>query len=117
MPDAKNYMDNANGLGERRKVRIRMYPGHDTIKLEIKEKTNDLSFKSVLPVSREHALRIIDGERKFLLGYGNAAAERACFLLRGEFLRPVVVCYEPEAFFTPFDSIRITLDVLMRTAR
>ena len=52
----------ADGIGERRKIRLRIYdPGDKNAKLELKEKTGDFQRKRSLTVSREEAEQMMEG--------------------------------------------------------
>ena len=64
----RDYAEKLMGTDPRRKVRLRVYdPSGDFALLELKQKQGDNQRKRSLPVTREEARRLIDGDADVLL--------------------------------------------------
>lgn len=114
--DDECFYDNENGVDDRRKYRIRTYPGSDEkLNFEIKEKKNGKTKKETFPITAEECAGILGG-RPVEFAFGekeekNCARNRAALLSGTRLLHPVVVVdYERSAFVYPVGNVRITLD-------
>ena len=66
----KDYIEKLEGVERRRKIRMRIYDENtDTVKLECKQKSGALQHKESLLVSRQDALRYMEGDYGSLLEY------------------------------------------------
>lgn len=128
--DDECFYDNEDGVDDRRKYRIRTYPGSDEkLNFEIKEKKNGKTKKEVFPVTVAECEGLLRGEPlAFAPGEGEdkpggrqpenhgvksvaGARNRAALLAETRLLHPVVVVdYERSAFVYPVGNVRITFD-------
>jgi hypothetical protein len=111
--DLKQKLD---GILLREKYRIRIYDyQEDIIKFEVKRKNNNTISKDSIIITRNEAELLMSGEYSILM-------EREGFEYLADFMpnnvyRPkTIVTYDRTAFFLPFNNIRITLDVDLRTS-
>jgi len=107
-----DLFDVLDGLMEKRKIRLRIYSvDSSSVKLEYKCKSGDNGRKMALIISREEALRMIDGDYSFLLAKRDSLAIKLYSRLKTGGYRPkIVVSYDRLAYtYTPND-IRITFD-------
>jgi len=111
--DLKEKLD---GILLREKYRIRIYDyNYETIKFEVKRKNNNVISKDSVIITRDQADLLTNAEYDFL-------AESEGFEYLAEFMannvyRPkTIVTYDRTAFYLPFNDIRITLDVDLRTS-
>lgn len=111
-PEDRDYWEKADGVEQRRKLRLRVYgPGADTAYLELKQKEGGQQYKRSLPISRAGARRLCAGDYGGLLEDGTPFAAECFALLEMEAYRPkVVVDYRRIAFVVPENATRITLD-------
>jgi len=111
-PGNRDYHDKVDGYTDRRKIRLRLYDTTtDAAKLEQKKKRGAFVHKESLPLDRQHAFKLINGDWTFLPFLSSGAAHQfyACF--QRELLRPILIIdYERQAFELPFENIRITID-------
>ncbi len=104
--------ENENGIGNRKKIRIRIYNGDDTlIKLEQKIRQWDRIHKDVSVLSKEVCIDYVNGKAENLAN-NCSKQERALYTkikLKG--MRPVcIVEYERSAWVEPKGNVRITFD-------
>ena len=105
--------DNDAGASERYKWRIRYYnDNHKLIKLEKKEKRNDLCYKQVGNLNKKQYQMIIDGDiEELMLDSQDKLVQKFCAEYLYRYLRPVIIVdYERKAFVEPISNIRITFD-------
>lgn len=108
----RDLFDVLDGLMEKRKIRLRIYSIDSlSAKLEYKCKSGDIGRKMKLTISREEALRMIDGDYSFLLEKKDSLAIKLYSRLKTGGYRPkIIVDYNRLAYvYTPND-IRITFD-------
>lgn len=111
-----NYQDecmneNAEGVDNRKKYRIRLYdPASDYIRLEVKEKINGLTKKTSCHLTRAEAQALMQGQAPG--GFDSRAPLNALQLqMRMSLMRPkVIISYERTAFVHPAGNVRITFD-------
>lgn len=107
--------DKQNGRDIREKFRIRLYNLDDSfIRLESKQKHNQLTRKEAAPLSRQQTESILQGDLWFL--YDSPDPLLRSFYLKGRtrLLRPVVIVdYLREAYL--FEDVRITFDMHLRS--
>ena len=88
--DDQDLWDNLDGMYEKRKIRLRIYSLNDlSAKLEFKCKNGFDGVKYSIPISREQALRMEQGDASFLLEYETELAMRL-------YLRITQGCYRPK---------------------
>ena len=117
--DDMAYQEKNMGISEREKIRIRFYsPDTAMVKLEKKEKRENLIHKEVIQISRETAEAMMRGDFAGLLDYDAPLAREVYAKWAAEGLRPVVVVdYARKAYVYPVADVRITFDyeLLSRT--
>ena len=104
--------ENESGIGNRKKIRIRIYNGDDTlIKLEQKIRQWDRIYKEVSVLSKAVCIDYMDGKAGNLAN-SCSKQERALYIkikLKG--MQPVcIVEYERSAWVEPKGNVRITFD-------
>ncbi|MBN2535938.1 MAG: polyphosphate polymerase domain-containing protein [Spirochaetales bacterium] len=111
-PDNKEYIEKILGVENRKKIRLRLYNLEDqTIKLEIKNKYNNYMKKETAHINREDALKLIKGEKDFLLESRNTILNKVYYFMSEKYYMPVVIVdYFRDAFVGNFNNIRITFD-------
>lgn len=111
-PDDTDYREKEDGLGERRKIRLRIYSTKsDTAKLEIKEKRGDFQRKRSLILSRTEAEELAQGRYQCLADRSETFAQEMYTRMEEKLYRPkCIVEYERRAWIVPTNDIRITLD-------
>ncbi len=110
--DDTDFREKIDGIGERRKIRIRIY---DTkaqhTKLELKEKHGDFQRKRSLLISRRETEELIEGKYECLLNREEEFAHEIYGKMKEKvYLPKCIVEYERMAWFVPENDIRITLD-------
>lgn len=117
--DDADYNDKLIGADRRQKIRLRLYDLNATgVKLEIKNKTGNLSFKQSTNLTRAQALALATGQCDFLLALPGDTARRAYTFFKREWRRPAaLVDYDRTAFTSPVAQVRITLDRNIRAGR
>jgi len=108
----KNYFQKIGGIETRKKIRIRIY-NYDSnpVKMEIKNKYNNLIKKETFIIKHTDIERIISGDYAVLLDYKNNVATKIYKDFQMDFYRPVVlVDYRREAYSYDLNQIRITFD-------
>ena len=114
--DDQDLWDNLDGMYEKRKIRLRIYSLNDlSAKLEFKCKNGFDGVKYSLPVSREQALRMEQGDASFLLEYETELAMRLYLRITQGCYRPkTIIDYQRLAFAYPAGDVRITFDTDMQ---
>lgn len=98
---------------KRKRVRLRIYNTTDTFaKFEIKRKHLDRELKESITISKEDAIKLINGDYSILLNYKNNPLSNYAFnLMKTHNYRPVsMVEYDRRAFTHENFNTRITLD-------
>ena len=104
--------ENEDGVDNRKKYRLRIYDGSDTvIKLEKKSKTRGMTKKVSVNVSREDCLSYIQG-KTVPIKEDSSELEKELFAeMQMNGMHPVsIVEYERTAFVEPMGNVRITFD-------
>ncbi len=106
-----------NGVGDRKKYRIRTYNFTDKmIKLECKSKYGSLISKQSLTIPREMADQIIAGDSTGLEQTSEPLLHDIFREMKTRLLRPVVIVdYIREAYTHPAEEVRITFDKKLHT--
>lgn len=115
-PEEKDYNEKLDGIELRRKVRLRVYSPSDTIAyLEIKQKEGAYQKKRSLPLDRETAGALIDGNYGVLLEEHKEFADECYAIMSMGLYRPkTIVEYNRKAFIEAENNTRITLDAPIR---
>lgn len=108
----RDYCEKADGLEQRRKIRLRIYePGAEDVYLEMKQKQGSNQFKRSLKIKREDAKHIASGNYAPLLSYKDKfAAECYGIMNRDGYLPQIILEYQRKAYVKAENNIRITLD-------
>lgn len=105
---------NAAGLPERFKWRIRYYGGGGSkfIHLEYKRKTNGRGIKKSCKLTKDECEKLIRGETESLLwSTSEPLLRKFCVaILNRRFEPKIIIDYDRIAFVEPFANIRITMD-------
>lgn len=111
-----DYSTKADGLDKRKKIRLRLYdPSDQTVKLELKEKVNGRQRKRSIPVSRENAIQMLQGNYDFLFQMENDLAKTLYYYMTKEVYRPkCIVEYDRYAFVYEVNDTRVTFDQNLR---
>lgn len=114
--DDQDFFDKLTEQNIRRKIRLRIYsPNAETAKLEMKQKNGNYQRKRSLLISREDALKLIDGETSVLLKYSEDFAAELFGVMTKECYRPKsIVEYQRRAFMARENNIRLTFDTQLR---
>lgn len=114
----RDYMDMEGGFELRRKLRLRIYsPQDETAKLELKEKQGDYQRKRSLPISREDAIALGEGDIDILSKYpGDFALEIRAMMSEQQYRPKCIVEYDRLAYIVPSNDIRITFDSNLRAS-
>ena len=103
-----------DGVLFRRKYRLRFYnDDYSKAKFEIKRKSGYTISKTSLPIYQHQIREVIDRNFDCLFGTENDAEIQELYL--GNYSPKTVVTYERIAFFLPYNQIRVTLDLNLRT--
>ena len=115
--DDSAYYDKEAGVSNRDKYRIRIYRHSDQeIFIERKRKLGDLIQKSSTQITRRLCDQIISGDPRGLYRSSNALLQDLYVQMRTRLLRPkVIVEYMREAYVSPVEDVRITLDMRLRS--
>ncbi len=107
-----SYVGKESGIGRRRKHRIRIYNGSDSvIKYEIKDKYGDFISKISAPITRGECACMINTNYDFMIDSEHSALRAGYIDARSRLLKPrVIVDYEREAFVCEAGNVRITFD-------
>lgn len=113
----KSLFEKLSGLKEREKFRIRIYNKEDKlIKLERKEKINDLTYKEQVEISRKDYENILKGNIAFLKNSNSNLLKYFYTQIVSRHLKPVVIVdYNREPYMLKFKNIRITFDKELKT--
>jgi hypothetical protein len=107
-----DYFDKVDGLEQRRKIRLRVYPpDFSFVKLESKEKCGAYQRKRALSVSADDARALIAKNYGVLLRMGHPlAAELFCILSGQAYMPRCIVEYRRRALLAPYGDPRLTFD-------
>ena len=110
--DDRAYQEKRMGISEREKFRIRIYNlCPDTIKLERKEKRENLIWKDVTAIQKDTADACVQGDFESLLSYEHPLTALVYGKSKAEGLHPtVIVDYQRKAYIHPAGNVRITFD-------
>ena len=113
----KALREKINGVSRREKFRIRYYNGDTSvIHLEKKTKINNLGNKQSVPLTREQAQSIADGDLKFMLDSKYPLVRELYSKMTLQGLKPkTIVDYTREPFVFPAGNVRVTLDYNIRS--
>jgi hypothetical protein len=118
-----DYFDSAvkeslSGQINRKKFRIRIYNGSDTvIKLEKKSKHGNNCLKNFVLLTREQYDSILEGDYEFLRDSDSEVMRDFYSSITTRMLRPkVIVDYTREAFIHHLGNVRITFDKCVRSS-
>lgn len=111
-----DYFTKEDGLNNRKKIRIRIYPpDYEHVKLELKEKNNGKQRKRSVSISKEEALCMLRGDYGFLFEKDCNLAKALCVYMTKEIYRPkCIVEYDRYAFIHDVNDIRVTFDSNLR---
>ncbi|MGE4352742.1 MAG: polyphosphate polymerase domain-containing protein [Oscillospiraceae bacterium] len=117
-----DYRDEAlrekiNGINKREKYRIRFYNMDDSyVCLEKKCKTNGLTEKFGIPITRVEAEKIIGGDTAWMADDSRTLVQELYANMKGRLLRPkTIVDYIREPYIYPIGNVRVTFDSDIRT--
>jgi hypothetical protein len=104
--------DKIDGLANRRKIRLRIYPpDYNNVKLELKAKSGEFQRKRSVSLTRAEAEEIISGRLGVLMANGSALAREMYVIMNAEVYRPkCMVEYRRRAFVIDTNDIRVTFD-------
>lgn len=110
--DNKDFHQKEMGIELRRKIRLRIYDPKDNFAmLEMKQKQGDNQLKRSLKISKDDALKMINGNYSCLLNYKEPFALECYTYMISEGYKPVtVVQYNRKAFICKENKTRITFD-------
>ena len=110
--DNSAYQEKNIGVSEREKIRLRFYSSDTSVvKLEKKEKRENLIHKDVVLIKRETAEAMIRGDFTALLSYDAPLAKEVYAKAMATKLKPVVIVdYARKAYVYPIAAVRITFD-------
>lgn len=113
------YEEKDAGISEREKIRIRFYDySSQVIKLERKEKKENLIYKEAVSISKETADAVFAGNYDSLLSLHCGLGDYVYGLGVSSGLHPaVVVDYVRKAYVYPVGNVRITFDSALRAGR
>ena len=113
------YYDNENGVSPRAKFRIRIYNHSDErIKLELKRKNYDKTFKQSCTISRQDVERLMQGENLIWKDEMDPLLKKLYILVETRQMRPkVIVEYDRTPYIYKDGNVRITLDHNIKTSR
>ena len=114
--DNRDYEQKMAGEEIRKKIRLRIYnPNDQFAKLEMKQKQNDNQRKRSLTITREHAMRLIDGDYSCLLEYDQKfALELYTTMTMQMYIPRCVIEYNRRAFILEENNTRLTFDSNIR---
>lgn len=107
-----SYYQKISGIETRKKYRIRIYDlSSDVVRLEIKNKFNNMILKETSFIESEDVKKIIYGDYNSLLKYDNPTANKIYLEFNKDHYRPVIVIdFVRDAYFYDFNDVRITFD-------
>jgi len=106
----RDFKEKINGLENRKKIRLRIYGGSDIIKLELKEKFNDLCRKRSLVISAEEALCLMNRDYSVLCDKGELGKYLYFEMTENTYIPKTIVEYRRYAFIYDINDIRVTFD-------
>ena len=112
------YQDKLDGVHDRDKYRLRVYPSDSAspISLERKRKVGDCIQKDAVRVTERLARQLMRGDPAGLEAIGRPLLDDTAAEMRTKLLKPsVIVEYEREPFVFPVENVRITIDKRIRT--
>jgi hypothetical protein len=111
-----DFFDKLEGLEQRRKIRLRIYPPHyDSVRLEVKEKSGAYQRKRSLRLSAADARMLIARDFSVLLRSAHPLAAELFGIMSAEVYLPrCIVEYRRRAFLSPGGDMRVTFDSLIR---
>jgi hypothetical protein len=111
-----DFFDKIDGLEQRRKIRLRIYPPDDNfIRLEVKEKCGAYQRKRSLSVSAPEARALIARDFSVLQRLDHPLALELFGIMSTEVYRPrCIVEYKRQAFLAPAGDARLTFDSQIR---
>ncbi len=112
------YLEKEDGVGRRRKYRIRIYNlDDDVIKFEIKDKFDSYISKSSATITVDQCKKLMNSNFDFMLDSDSATLRMAFVDARTKLLRPkVLVDYFREVFVCDEGNVRITFDSELRAS-
>lgn len=107
-PDFRDYKDKEENKEERKGIRMRIYNAKgDTIKLELKEKNNEIQKKFSVKIKKEDAFSLLNREYECLKKYD----ERMYNIMKMEKYEPkLLIFYDRYAFNAVDVNLRVTID-------
>ncbi len=110
--------DKLSGINRRKKFRIRIYNGSDSvIKLERKAKNGNVCLKDSVIITRDEYEKIMDGKIEFIAKTDNVVLRDFYTLHKTRKLRAkVIVDYRRKAFIYKYGNVRITFDKRMNAS-
>jgi len=114
--DDECLYDKQAGILVRKKYRLRIYDTKtQKAKFEIKHKQNNQIFKETAEISRQSAIKVINGEYEELLSYNNPVLTSIYTTFVTRHYQPrVIIEYFRDAFMYDHFNIRITFDKDLR---
>lgn len=114
----RDYQEKMDGLDNRKKIRLRVYdPKAETVKLELKEKSSNMQRKQSLEITRDQALKLLEGNLSVLLDMNIPLATKLySIMMLGTYRPKCIVEYDRFAFILPENNTRITFDSNLRTS-
>lgn len=108
----RDFQEKVDGVGLRRKIRLRCYgPESDFALLEVKQKEADMQKKRSLRLPRDTAARLARGDYTGLLSCPEPLAQECYGIMNIHGYRPCsVVEYRRRAFIARENKIRVTFD-------
>jgi len=114
--DDRNLDEKLDGLLSRRKYRIRMYnKDFSLIKLENKIKENNTVSKISSIITKEDSYNLYNLNFKKIVNRDKILNHMISYLDVFKYKPKVIVEYEREAYFLPYNNIRITFDKNLNT--
>lgn len=107
-----DYFEKVAGVEVRKKIRLRIYdPKADFAMLEMKQKQGEQQLKRSLRLTKDDALKMIDGNYTPLLSYREKFAAECFGIMNARLYRPrTIVEYNRKAFILDMNSTRVTFD-------
>lgn len=108
----RDFQEKVDGVGVRRKIRLRCYgPDNDFALLEVKQKEANLQKKRSLRLTRDAAARLVQGDYSVLLSCPEPLAQECYAVMNIHGYRPCsIVEYRRRAFIARENKIRVTFD-------
>lgn len=104
--------ENEAGIGQREKLRIRIYNGDtDFIRLEQKSKYNSYTQKESAVISKQDCIQCMNGEIPVIDENSPFLLKKLYVKMQSQYLHPVtIVEYERSAYIGRLGNVRITFD-------